>query len=425
MLRSLSIQNYKSLHDVRLELPQFFALVGANAAGKTNFADAIEFLAIVAKSGLASAVSEKGGYENICFRRERRSKGAIKFGAVIDIDIPILVRSSHETTARVEWSWSFRASREAIRSPYEVETESIALFEERDENKSQSKPAFSLNRTGDKVNVRTKDAKARPWSYFEKLLVSQKSLIRPEELVLWNHLRGYPLFELFLDHISRFRIFQIAPLAARKAGAASGNQELGKAGDNLPGTLEWLSREAPAGRKELLEYLRLAVPTIENVITDYVETRELGLFVKEAGMRRRMFASELSDGTLRTLAMFLPLVDPRYPLVVIEEPENSIHPWVVRSFVDACRARSAEKQIILTTHSPVLVSRLDPSELYVAERKDAETTIRSVRDVSPEVDQIIRKGIQDLGSYWDSGAMRAVPSEPQFEFMEDGKNDKA
>ena len=83
MLQSLSFRTYKSLHDVSIKPPRFFALVGANAAGKTNFVDAIEFLSIVAKSGLASAITEKGGYENICFRRARRSKGAIRLACTV------------------------------------------------------------------------------------------------------------------------------------------------------------------------------------------------------------------------------------------------------------------------------------------------------------------------------------------------------
>jgi predicted ATPase len=151
------------------------------------------------------------------------------------------------------------------------------------------------------------------------------------------------------------------------------------------------------------------VPTVEELETRYVQTRELGLFLKEQGMKRRQFASELSDGTLRTISIFLPLVDRRYSLVAIEEPENSIHPWVTRQFVTACRERSSEKQIILTTHSPVLVSSLRPAELFIAERKDGQSVITPATAVGKEVEEVIRKGIMDLGSYWDSGAMRAVP----------------
>jgi predicted ATPase len=137
-------------------------------------------------------------------------------------------------------------------------------------------------------------------------------------------------------------------------------------------------------------------------------------------MGRRMYASELSDGTLRTIAIFLPLVDPSYTVVVIEEPENCIHPWVIRQFVDAAREYSGKKQIILTTHSPILVSRLTPSELFVADRRAGESEILPATEVEDaKVQDIVRKGIMDLGAYWDSGAMRAVPVQPTlFEGVE-------
>lgn len=79
MITTLEIKNYKSLHDVKTDLPRFGVLVGANAAGKSNFADAVEFLSLVARNGLPTAISDKGGYENICFRRLRRTRGGIQF----------------------------------------------------------------------------------------------------------------------------------------------------------------------------------------------------------------------------------------------------------------------------------------------------------------------------------------------------------
>jgi predicted ATPase len=251
-----------------------------------------------------------------------------------------------------------------------------------------------------------------------------KALLREDDLLLWTYLRGLPPFDRILGEMSRFRVFQLSPTEARKAGATSGSQELGKHGDNLPAVLDWLKREQPLGFDRLLNYARQAVPTIDAIETDYTDTREMGLYLRERGIQRRLFASELSDGTVRTLAMFLPLIDPRVRLAVIEEPENSIHPWVVREFVEACRLCSANKQIILTTHSPVLVSKLEPHELYVAERARGETAILQATRANVELEQVIRKGIQDLGSYWDSGAMQAVPGDPQglLEFMDsDGK----
>jgi predicted ATPase len=416
VLQSLTIRNYKSLHDVSVKPPPFFALVGANAAGKTNFVDAIEFLSIVAKSGLASAITEKGGYENICFRRARRSKGAIQLACTVGPS------RSGDRVFKMTLDFTFRAVKEAIRSSYRVEREEITLTIQKGDHFD---PFLSINRGSKSAEFTTAEGfEDKPFFLSRDLLThlfSEKNLpLREDDLLAWTQLRGLPPFDLFLEELASYRLFQLSPGAARRPGAASGSQELGKYGENLPAALEWLQREKPGRRGELLEYLKLAVPTVEKIETAYVETRELGLFLKEAGIRRKMFSSELSDGTLRTLAMFLPLVDPRYPVVVIEEPENNVHPWVVRHFVDACRARSTEKQIILTTHSPVLVSKLQPGELFVADRVLGKTRIYSASEANVELNDIISRGVQDLGSYWDSGAMKAVPSAPQFDFMDDG-----
>jgi predicted ATPase len=187
---------------------------------------------------------------------------------------------------------------------------------------------------------------------------------------------------------------------------------MGKNGENLPAALKNLERESPEAFAELLDNLRLAVPSVEKVETDYVETRELGLFLKEAGMSRRMYSSELSDGTLRTIGIFLPLADPAYRVVVIEEPENCTHPWVTRQFVRACRDHCLSKQIVLTTHSPVLVSQLRADELLVVERPNGETQIRKL--TKEEAEDVTSARIADLGTYWDSGALGAVPVQLEF-----------
>jgi predicted ATPase len=411
MLTSLTIENYKSLHSVKIDPPPFFVVVGANAAGKTNFGDAIEFLGTVAKSGLAAALNEKGGYENVCFRRQRRSKGAIILGCRLE-----QIRSGG-ASFQLDISFSFRAQKEAIRSSYVVESERLDLAIERQGGTARY---LQIARLGKTVSLEVFEeapniAGMLPTRILKEILEKEKVQVRDDDLLLWTLLRGLPPFAQILGELARFRVFQIAPSFARKAGAASGNQELGKYGDNLPAVLDWLKREHQDAFARLLVYAQQAVPTIKHIETDYVETRELGLFLREQGIQRRLFASELSDGTLRTLAMFLPLVDPRIPFVVVEEPENSIHPWVVRTFVDACRACSKNKQIVLTTHSPVLVSKLDPAELYVAERINGETRVVSAMVADVRVADIVQRGIQDLGSYWDSGAMRAVPADPQYQ----------
>ena len=70
-LHRLEIHNYKSLRNVAIEPTPLSVFVGPNASGKTNLADAIDFLRHVYAWGLEKAVENKGGYENICYRDSR------------------------------------------------------------------------------------------------------------------------------------------------------------------------------------------------------------------------------------------------------------------------------------------------------------------------------------------------------------------
>ncbi|MBI4558409.1 MAG: AAA family ATPase [Candidatus Hydrogenedentes bacterium] len=417
MLEELEIENYKSLHRVSFRVPQFGVLVGANAAGKSNFADAIEFLQLVAMAGLPSAVSDKGGYENLCFRRARRAKGAIRFRTRIT---GISLRFSEGNNKQriklnFDYSFSFRAKKQAISSEFVVASEEFSLTYESPRDNGKNRKGLTYRRSPEGVHLQVEGSKhpevIPPERFLQSILGGDKRAFPEDDLILTKLLKPLPPFFFLTEYLSKFRVFQIMPSATRKAASASGSREMGKHGENLPAALSALQREDGKAYQGLLDQLRLAVPTVQKLETGYVETRELGLFLREEGMARRMFASELSDGTLRTIALFLPLTFPSYGLVVIEEPENCIHPWVVRQFVSACREMTEGRQIILTTHSPVLVSELKAEELFVVERRDGETRIVPASEAATGVDEIVNAGVMKLGQYWDSGAMGAVPEQ--------------
>jgi len=414
MLKKIEIQNYKSLHNISIDLPPFSVMVGPNAAGKSNFADAIEFIAGAVKNGLPSSVNDKGGYENICFRRARRARGAIKFFMNAS-DISFNVSKKREVELQFDFGFAFRAVERTITSEYYIESEYLraAVRPLREKEGWQELVRYEyLHGKGTKVWVNESNKfyplLVPPEDFLKEVFKEEKDISK-DDLLLVSKLRGLPPFMLLLHYLSNLRVFQIMPSRAREPASASGTQEMSKLGDNLPAALYFFQRENPKEYKILLENLRLAVPTVEKLETDYVETRELGLFLREIGMTRRMYASELSDGTLRTIALFVPIVDDRYKLVVIEEPENCIHPWVTRQFIKVCRERSESIQIILTTHSPVLVAQLSPDELFIVERKNGQTQIKLATEVDTEVREIIKGGITNLGDYWDSGALNAVP----------------
>ena len=102
------------------------------------------------------------------------------------------------------------------------------------------------------------------------------------------------------------------------------------------------------------------------------------LFLEEAG-NREIPVTRLSDGTLRYLCLLsVPLHPEPPPLVVIEEPELGLHPDLLPTLADLLVTASERSQLIVTTHSDVLVDALTdmPESVVVCEKHDGQTEMR-------------------------------------------------
>lgn len=426
MLSELSIHNYKSIRNVNLlNLPKLGVFVGANAAGKSNFADALDFLSLVFKTGLAGAVRAKGGYENICFRRAKRSKAGLTFRLKVTIREPMPGSRSRKKVVDYTFTYEFTFSTttQAIISEYEVISENIKVSWSR--NGHVSPQTLSIERRKGQINVadtkadRTSDYSVVPPASFIRNYVAKPDIAQ-DELLVTSRLSHFPPFHWLINLLSNCGVYQISPYVARGTGIPERSAELGKHGENLPAAVNYLERFQPEAFQELLAHVSHTVPSIEGLVTSYVETKQLGLFFKELGVGRRWFSDDVSDGTIQTVSIFLPLVDPRKDILFIEEPENSLHPWMLRHFMDSCKQHSEEKQIFVTTQSVIAVNEVPLESLYIVTRRQGETSIDRCIDVNPELRQVIVEQLMGLGEYWDSGAIAGVPEYgEQLRFFED------
>lgn len=425
MIREISISNFKSIKNITISLSPFSIFCGPNASGKTNFVEALDFLSQVFRNGLQYGVSEKGGFYNICFRRIRRTKGAIAFRVIAE---------TKESKAKgrktvLEVSFSIRARSEAIRAEFVVEHEEYAFsIEDREtrsvighlkivrtesEYKSESWPAddkvfnqlFGFGNLANLNEVLTDLFTPLP----QQLLITG---LKSVSFGLFNTFR-----RVFLE-LDGLHVFQINPRIARQAGAPSVIRGLGKHGENMPLAVDnFLARRNLGNR--LISWLQDVVPALSSLEPGYTETKQIGLFLHERGFGAPWYADDLSDGTIMSLALFICLLEPTHRTVVIEEPENSIHPWILKRFLDRCREVSTERQILLTTHSPLVVASAKPDELYLFERKSGETGVTRAIDREGALPQLIKKDFLDLGEYWMSGSLGAIPEPPELDPDED------
>lgn len=440
-ITSLAIQNYKSLRGVRFTPRQLNVVVGPNASGKSNLADAIDFIAEVYRHGLEVAITRKGGYENIAFRRMRRSKGAIEIELCVELDQSDLRRghfgfSEDDEKIRLEirHAFSIGTRGESIRAEFKVVSEKLAITELRPDERVTLVSAARTNGTvsleGEAVSggedaarsasrrARVRVRNRRSLDYlldFEDLryFAGRERLLAPTELFALSVGRVSPALDLVARSIGQIRVFQLSANKAREFGVPTPEAELDRYGSNLPAVIDLMKKSSPSAWKGVMRVMRSILPSLQSIDVDYTSSRTLGLFFLEDGFGRSWSAGEVSDGTIQTLALVVAIFDPRSTALVIEEPENSVHPWIARHIIDACREVASERQVIVTTHSPIVMNAVKPEEVWVMWRERGSSHITALVDLDPGFLELWQQGEVPTFEYVDSGALpKALPPAP-------------
>jgi predicted ATPase len=425
-LKKITVHNYKSLRYVTFCPTPLTAIVGPNGSGKTNFSDAVDFLSDVYTHGLELAVVRKGGFENIAFRKMRRTKSAIEFEVTLELLGSELRRTTltrrHapflSSTFRLVHRFAIRTSGAAIRADFKVLDEEFLVSMRTDQQSADEE--FK-----DIVRVSVGSDRKLVIEAFEKSPVADevlryartysdifedRGLTTAQELfVIALPLRN-AFFSAFVSAIGRFEVYQISPRLSRTSGVPTPNPKLSRAGENLPALVDWIQRKHPAEWEVVMNGMRDVLPGLVDISVDYLHNKTLGLFFHEEGMGRPWAIEDVSDGTVQTLALLVATADPRTTLLLIEEPENSVHPWIIRVIVERLQQMSGKKDVIVTSHSPVLVNLIQPNELWVTSRSHGETHMQRLVDLEPDIVGSWENGKIRLSEFLDAGFVpQAVP----------------
>ena len=110
------------------------------------------------------------------------------------------------------------------------------------------------------------------------------------------------------------------------------------------------------------------------------------LLMKQHGLLRPLGAAELSDGTLRYILWIAALLTPRPPaLMVLNEPETSLHPSLLPALARLVGRAAAKSQVIVVTHASPLITALEQEAAYhslTLEKNFGETTIRGAKQMN-------------------------------------------
>ena len=425
-IESIEISRYRSLYHVVFRPGHLTVVVGPNNSGKTNLVDAVDFVAEAYRYGLEIAVGRKGGFENIAHRKMRRTKSPLAFRVVATVPISelrneiVTVQSitgsgiRRDSAIRIEHHFELVARSQAIEADYRVAVETVRIDIT---DGDVSRELLRLTRDADGISIEPA-AKLQKTAFMRNLLYPLQDeafaayLGTPKGVPASDLLVGVRFFNPVLSQFARAmantRVYQLAPLEGRRPGVPTPNPDLERHGANLPAFVAQL-RKNPAVWSAILETMRRVVPGLDDIDTDFTPDRRLALRFHESNVGRPWASEDVSDGTIQTLALLAALYDPRTGFVLIEEPENAVHPWIVRNFVEACRSAGG-KQIVLTTHSPALINTLVPGEVLVASRSHGETNITPLVDLDPGAQSLWADGVARVFDILDTGWLsEAVP----------------
>jgi predicted ATPase len=338
------LENYKSIARCDVELGPLTFLVGANGSGKSNFLDALRFVADALRSSLDHALRDRGGINEV----RRRSGGhPTHFGARLEFRL----RSGQ----RGHYVFRIGALSEGR---YKVQQEDCWLS-----NPEALAPAFHYSVQSGKV-------------------VEASAQVMPAAVDDWLYLvnvSGLPEFRPVYEAFSKMGFYNLNPDKIRDLQSPDAGDLLTRDGSNIASVISSLSSHAPAAKTRIEEYLA-KISGIRQVDAKPIGPKETLEFRQQmAGSEHpwRFLAANMSDGTLRALGVLVALFQPtngqrpRVPVVGIEEPEIALHPATAPVLLDAIREASRTTQVLVTSHSPELLD-------------DETITAESIRAVATE-----------------------------------------
>ncbi|MBF0477379.1 MAG: AAA family ATPase [Deltaproteobacteria bacterium] len=374
-LISLEIKNFRSLSDVRLKLASLNVLFGPNGSGKSTLLDTIWFVRDCAINGVDQASSYRD--HGIGMLWDRADEGANTY---IKIE-----------TKSTGYEISFGYSSGRI-EPYVGER----LFSE-----EHNTPL--IDRT---------IGSGAAFFYHAKTQESFKLPLRePEKLSLSKYLDFDDSFNgpVELDkllHQTRFYHSRSVNLNRLKSRGSDTSHHtfLFDNCQNLWSVLQnLLGRESIDDRyKTIMDFMKKAFPIFGGLAIALTSPTTVYGSFKENGRRQPIAASGGSDGHIQMLALLTALFSigkERDALILFDEPEISLHPYALAVFAEAVELATREwnKQVLIATHSPVLISQFEPENILAVELgEQGQTVVTRVSDMEDIKDLLEQYAVGSL-----------------------------
>ena len=366
-----------------IDLRSLNVLIGPNGSGKSNLIEALALLRSAPRD-LPRTIRDGGGVRDWVWQGNPE--------AICKLQI---IGGKTEDNPGLRYCFAFAASDQR----FELVDERL---EETEARPGHAKPYFYFGYENGRpmLNVAGEQRNLRP----ESIDPSQSILAQrrdPDQ---------YPELTRLAEILTEIRIYRewsfgryTKPRLPQKADLP--NDRLEEDASNLGLVLNRL-RSQPQIKKRILEELGELYSGVEDFDVR-IEGGTVQVFFQERGSSNSSFivpATRLSDGTLRYLCLLAILLDPTPPpLICLEEPELGLHPDVIPALARLLVEASERTQLLVTTHSDILIDALGthPEHVVICEKHEGQTRLQRLDG------EALRSWLEEysLGRLWLQGEL--------------------
>ena len=426
MITHIDATNYRCFERLSIPTSDLVVVAGANGSGKTTLLDVPVLLGDLLRSRsvsgafmdpLLSRGARASSLGELCFRHngesfslgiEARLPDDVR-KAVVAGATPTIQKDASKHPTHIRYELRFRGTHHEL----SVQNEYLFLFTHSEAYEAQRLP------------IQGENANKDDWRFIISREYGRESTFRPEvkakgkspnerSTQIDNTLTAFPrirfenkaefpaahwLLTLLLDGVVFFD-----PTWSKLRGSsqpALKREPLLSSGENLPWLALRLHEESPERFAAWVAHVRTALPQITGISIREREDDHHAYFRVQYEAGFEVTSSGLSEGTLRILALTLiAYIDDAPRLLVVEEPENSIHPQAIDTVMQSLRSLY-DRQVWVSTHSPVVLASTELSELLIT--RLARSGAASVVPGTQHPRLASWKGAIDLGSLFATG----------------------
>jgi predicted ATPase len=388
------IDNYKSIAHCDVTLGRFTVLLGLNAAGKSNFLDALRFVRDALVKGPEEAVAARGGWGEV-LRRVPEPATSCTIGVEFQLD---LIEDD-------PGPWMGR---------YEI---TLAPLPASGAGRRDAGPGVRIQR--ELCEMHRPDAKAHTdTEHFLERDRTEKGR-RHRLMGLSRTADDEPFLDL---HVALTKMFFYSPDLSSLREARPNTPTAGALGEDGGDLGPALAALGDQERDRISQYLGVIVPGVVEVgptdpSADYIAARIS--FATNGESEPHIFRAEsMSEGTIRAIGLLTALFQPsardgwgRIPLIAVEEPELALHPLAAGALYDALTEASEYVQVLVTTQSAELFDRKE-ADLSAIRVVAAEHGVTVIGEVDPVSRSIVADGLATTAELLRSDQLRPVVEPP-------------